>query len=136
MDASSINLDDSVFVTADGADNPAFNVEEYGYTPALPSRAAAPAAAPQTADAATSITRNDDDDADGEGEVDLDDTDDFVDDFDDDDDDDDDEDVLMDVVVYERIMGRDVAFPPPPPPLASLENQPIERVVLESSSSF
>ena len=81
---------------------------------------------------------NEEDEDDGEGEVPLeeaDDDDDF-DSCDSFDDDDDDEDVLMDVVVYERIMGRDVTFPPPPPPLATLHSQPIESILLESSSSF
>ena len=133
MDASSI-LDDSVFVTADGTDNPAFNTEEYGYTPAVPSRAA-----PRTADAATSITRPDDED-DGEGEVEENDnafSDDDIDDNDDDfDDDDDDEELFMDVAVYERVLGRKVDFPPPPPPLETLNKQPVQRIQLESSSSF
>ena len=63
--------------------------------------------------------------------------DDDFDDFDDDDDDEDeDEDVIMDVAIYERVMGRDIAFPPPPLPLDYLSSGPVERIQLESSSSF
>ena len=106
------------------------HVEEYGYTPAVPSHAAA-AAASGTADAATD-TAEDDDDEDRDGEVAFEETEDEFDDFDDDDD----EDVFMDVAIYERVMGRAIEFPPPPPPLDNLNSGPVERVQLESSSSF